>query len=174
MDYSFEDIERPFAEADERKKIELDNLLKTARLDETRKMLAWDVADLYYKIVNHDLFESYFVDMKEFAKYAGVNSATIFTDVRAVEFDLIHGFDREAFSLTKVYQLSRTSGDYDRFLDYVDSMELSIKNLSVKRISELIDLFYGRDNTSYVEFTLDGIRYKMPNSILKKYMVRSE
>lgn len=174
VDFSFDELEKQFMKEDDDKEKDFSRLLDLSRYESTRIMLPWDVAELYNKIIHHELYKEKFADVREFAQYTGVSSATISTNSQAVDFDRIHNFDRKEFSVTKVYQLSRTGNDYEQFLEYISAQDMTIDTMNVKQIKESVDAFYGKSQDSNVEVFYEGAVYRLPSKVLKKYMIAEE
>lgn len=144
-------------------------MLEQAKPENTKKMDTWEVAELFTSIVHHEDYSRFFKKAGDFYEWVNKDAATVNTDIKAVDFDKLYHFDRNIYSLTKVFELSRTGDDYPQFLNYLLENNKDLKTMTIRQMRIFINRFYGREQKDVVEIIHDRSLYRIPTAILNRY-----
>lgn len=124
--------------------VELFNIMNA--INEGNKS-AWDIARAYKRIIDDELFDEDFENVKEFALYVGVSKSTISQYIKAVEFVEKHEFGFDMFTVGSAYLLSTLSDE--EFIDFVkwaEEQEIDLTTMSVKALRNLIKEYDSKDD----------------------------
>lgn len=141
MELSFDELRLNYDELEKREEQEFESLLVQTKASELAGKDTWIVAEKLYNVVRHSCFKRHFSTMSEFAAGTGLDSTTISTYCSAIEFDKKYNFARSIFSVNMVYVLSKLGDSFGQFLEYCESGNVEIQNLSIKRVNRLIASF---------------------------------
>lgn len=148
--------------------------IKNANFESTKGI--WDKAYTLRDIVRKQKFRKDFSSQNEFARWLNLSSGMLSQYVCAVDFDILHQFDKTIFSVAKVYELSTLGNEYFDFLEYAEDNNIDIKNISTKELRLHVRKFKGLHGKSFEENPIVKIEYleehfEIPYSILKNYKV---
>ena len=123
--------------------VELFNIMNA--INEGNKS-AWDIARAYKRIIDDELFDEDFENVKEFALYVGVSKSTISQYIKAVEFVEKHEFGFDMFTVGSAYLLSTlTDEEFIDFVKWAEEQEIDLTTMSVKALRNLIKEYDSKD-----------------------------
>ena len=123
--------------------VELFNIMNA--INEGNKS-AWEVARAYKRIIDDELFDEDFDNVKEFALYVGVSKSTISQYIKAVEFVEKHEFGFDMFTVGSAYLLSTlTDEEFIDFVKWAEEQEIDLTTMSVKALRNLIKEYDCKD-----------------------------
>ena len=108
---------------------------------------AWEVARVYKRIIDDELFDEDFENVQEFALYVGVSKSTISQYIKAVEFVEKHEFGFDMFTVGSAYLLSTlTDEEFIDFVKWAEEQEIDLTTMSVKALRNLIKEYDSKDD----------------------------